>query len=744
MSLPATLLLVSALVLSVGGGTLAQGSEPISFDIDVEAVLSKAGCNAGTCHGNQNGKGGFMLSLRGQDPTFDYLSLVSMHGGRRTNLQEPTKSLLLQKPTMEIAHQGGKRLTKESPLYRQLLGWISAGAPRPAGTLQVERLVVEPESAIRFRLPQVVDANPDDCVQLQVKAFYTNGTQRDVTGLAVYEPSNLNVDVSAGGRISRVKEGESTVTVRYLGKQVPVRVAFLDRDDGFQWQERKPRNMIDEFVFAKLREYRVNPAGVCSDHVFMRRAYLDLVGSLPTAETARTFVADSNPRKRSELVDSLLITPQFADNWALKWADLLRVEENVLDRRGVDIFHAWIRDSIANAKPLNQFVAELVAGVGSTYENPPANYYRALRKTNDRGEAAARVFLGTRLQCAQCHNHPFDRWTQDDYYSWAAIFSRIDYEIVENNRLDRLDKNQFVGEQIVYLKDEGAVTQPTSGRVMEPRFLGASDTLPATEEQLDILASWLTSPANRQFARAQVNRIWYHLMGKGLVDPVDDFRVTNPASHPDLLEWLTTEFISNGFSTRHLIRVITDSETYQLTSVAAVSGDHYARVTARRLSAEQLLDCQSKALSSAVRFNGHPTGLRAMQLPGVHKVRFRKQAPSPADRFLFAFGKPERLMTCECERSDSTTLSQALMLVNGECIDGILTQADNLLGRMVSDGARIDDVITELYWSSLSRPPSDVERNNAHSIVARCSTKREGLEDVAWALLNAKEFVFRQ
>lgn len=717
------------------GDSVRHAASP-SFDVDVEVVLAKAGCNAGTCHGNQNGKGGLKLSLRGQDPVFDYEALVLHNGGRRVNLLDPAASLLLQKPTGQVAHQGGKRFSDDSKQYQLLLDWIANGASPPTKSVAVDRLVVQPLEAIRFA--------PQDQFKLQVEAEFSDGSRRDVTDLAVYETSNLNVSVGADGLVARDAFGEATVIVRYLNQQVPVRVAFLDRRDDFVWHERPGRNHVDEWVFAKLRKFRANPAETCSDHVFLRRAYLDLLGFLPTAEEAREFMASADRSKRDVLIDSLLARPEFADNWSLKWADLLRVEENVLDRKGVDVFHGWIRDAIAKGKPMNEFVAELLLARGSTYDNPPANYFRALRQTNARGEAAARVFLGTRLQCAQCHNHPFDRWTQDDYYSWASLFARVDYEIIENKRKDKLDKKQFVGEQLVKLEGEGKVKNPATGEVVAPRFLGAEKPVTDNEQRLVELAAWLTSPDNRQFARSQVNRIWYQLMGQGLVNPVDDFRATNPASHPELLERLTDDFIDGGFQIRPIIRTIMQSTSYQLESASDAAPVDYARVAARRLTAEQLLDAQATALTAMLKFNGFEPGKRAVQLPGVHKVRDREEKPSPADRFLFAFGKPERLMTCECERSDDTTLSQALLLINGDCIDDLLKQPDNLIGTLLEEGADLDDAITQLYWSTLSREPTGEERNHSHSVIARGKDRRQGLEDVAWALLNAKEFVFRQ
>ena len=727
---------VLSVLLSLPMAThVVAGELPPSFCIDVETVLAKAGCNAGTCHGNQHGKGGFRLSLRGQDPDFDYRSLVEQYGGRRIDRLDPNQSLVLRKPTLQMPHQGGRRIPPESKLYHILHDWIAAGAPGPDNT---EPRLVD----LRVTPIEHVGFDPEDELQLDVKAVFSDGSRRDVTDVAVYEASNLNVEVSGSGLVRRRAMGEATVVVRFLSLQVPVRTSFLASSNGHRWQGPQPSTYVDRYIFAKLNKHRANPAARCEDHVFLRRAYLDTLGLLPSAEEAIAFARDTSPHKRIVLVDKLLARPEFADHWAMKWCDLLRNEENVLDRRGVEVFHRWIRDSMAAGKPLDQFVRELIVARGSTYKNPPTNYFRALREPKVRGEAAARVFLGTRLQCAQCHNHPFDRWTQNDYYAWAALFARVDYKIIENKRLDGLDKKQFVGEQLVQIKDDGEVENPATGQAMPPRFLGEESAVAKDAERLEELAAWLASPSNRQFARAQVNRLWHHVMGRGLVEPVDDFRLTNPASHPRLLEALTDDFVESGFDVRKLLRVVMTSETYQRTTERDGDTSNYRGIVARRLTAEQLLDAQSQVLDVPIRFNGHPTGIRAGQLPGVHKVRFRDEAPSAGDRFLFAFGKPERLMTCECERSGETTLSQALLLVSGPCVDMVLTAPSNRIGQLLERDLAGKEIVEHLYWAALSRAPSEAERDAARSTITR-GDLRQGLEDVAWALINAKEFVFR-
>ncbi len=714
-------------------------SEQPTFERDVMAVLSKAGCNMGTCHGNLNGKGGLQLSLRGQDAEHDYLALTHQLGGRRINRNDPAQSLILLKPLAEIAHEGGKRFALDSPEYRILLAWIRAGQHKPQNSCHVIRLDVTPVEKV------VVD--PADSVQLQVTAEFAGGEKRDVTRLATYEPSNLNATVSVHGRVQRDAIGETAISVRYLNQQVSVRLAFLPGSDDFRWEGPTPANYIDQFVFAKLQRLRVNPAQRINDHGFVRRAFLDTLGRPPNAEEAMRLVDSSHPDKRNQLIDSLLSRPEFADHWALKWSDLLRNEEKLLDKRGVETFHRWIRQCFADGMPLNKFVAQLVAATGSTYEHPPANYYRPIRDPLTRGETTARLFLGIRLQCAKCHNHPFDRWTQDDYYSWAGLFAQVDYELVENKRRDKFDKNEFVGEQRVILKTEGEVTNARTGAPAEPRFLSADgNRLVAKADRLQELADWLTDPKNHQFAAAQANRIWYHLMGRGLVDPVDDFRVTNPASHPELLDALANDLVRHGYDVRHLVRSIMRSRTYQIASTRVepteLADANYARVQVRRLTAEQLLDAQHQFLATWPEFNGYDRGIRAIQLAGVQRVRRRETPPSPDDRFLTMFGKPQRLMACECERSDETTLSQAFYLISGEGLHNQLAE-ENRLSRLLKSQTSDEDAVRELYWSALSRAPSAHEMSNCVGLLSAADDRRAALQDLAWALANSKEFMFR-
>jgi hypothetical protein len=568
-----------------------------------------------------------------------------------------------------------------------------------------------------------------------------------VTALAVYEPSAPFVDISREGLVTTTRTAELTVAVRFLDRQVPVRLAFIaDRTD-FTWDPPAARNEIDRLVFARIRELQIEPSALCSDTVFLRRAYLDLLGVLPTADEAREFVASDRPDKRAALVDRLFDRPEFADFWALKWSDLLRNEERTLDRKGVENFHAWIRLQVARNTPVDEFARSLIAARGSTYAEPASNYYRALRDPVTRAESTAQVFLGVRLQCAKCHNHPFDRWTQDDYYSWTNLFARVDYKVLENRRRDDNDKHEFVGEQIVTMGGNEEIEHPRRGEPAAPRVL-EGEPLPAEADRLAALAVWATSPDNPYFARAQVNRIWYHLLGRGIVDPVDDFRVTNPAVHPELLDWLAGDFVRHGFDLRHTLRTILDSAVYQLSAVPSNSNaddeTHFSRTIPRRLSAEQLADALSQVCGVPLEFAGFPVGLRAGQLPGVHAVRPRDQRPTVWDEFLVKFGKPPREQSCECERSDESTLSQSLQLIGGAPIVGLLSAPDNRLGRTIDAGLTNAQIVDELYWTVLSRAPAEEELRAMTAHLDAHDNRRWAVEDVAWALMNSREFLFRQ
>ena len=716
-----------------------------SFRHEVVAVLSRAGCNMGTCHGNANGKGGFKLSLRGQNPSADFETLTRDQGSRRVSLVDPASSLLLRKPTMAVPHQGGRRLHVNSREYRILRGWIAGRMPGdPPDTPKLTGLKATPNHSTIHE--------PKMSARLQVIATFSDGSRQDVSHLAVFESSALFVNVDAEGTATAEHSGQTVVTARYLDQQIPIRLEFVPDRPDFEFSSPPPANFIDEAVFAQLNRLRINPSKLCSDNEFVRRVYLDVTGLLPPSAKAREFVASTDSQKREKLIDELLTSPGFNDMMALRWADLLKVEEKTLDKNGVAVFHKWIRDSFEQKKPLNQFAKELLEARGSTYKVPPTNLYRTLRNPSARGEATAQLFLGIRLQCARCHNHPFDQWTQDDYYGWSSFFARVDYKIIENKRRDKFDKHEFVGEQFVQLKKDGEVTNPGTGQPASLRFLGeaiatAEPSSDANLDRLQQVAAWISSPKNSRFAATQANRIWFQLMGRGIVEPVDDFRSTNPPGNPELLAALTRHFVLSGFQVRPLMRTILNSKTYQLSSTPNETNENethlFARVEPRRLTAEQTLDAITQVIGVPAEFGDHSLGTKAVQLTGVRDATHRYSTRKNGDEFLTLFGKPGRQLTCECERTDETTLAQTFELCGGNLIDQLLRNSDGRLVDAMKRGDSDAKIIDELYWVALSRGPTQEEATFATEFVRRKTDRRKALEDVLWALLNSNELLLR-
>ena len=724
-------------------GFLSIVKGEVSFTRDVMPVLSKAGCNGGGCHGNQNGKGGFKLSLWGENPTLDHKNILSSE--KRANLSNPEVSKLLRKPTLIENHEGDKRFDLKSEEYQILHDWLKSGAKNDIDSApQLESIRVVPSS--------VLLSAPNKKINLQVKAKFSNGEEKDVSQWAVYESASLGAEVSAGGELEFNQPGETTVFVRYMGGRASMRAALIKANDNYKWKGPSSKNEIDHYVFSKLKLFNQNPSAVSDDLTFLRRVSLDVTGSLPSSETARSFLSDKRKDKRSILIEELLKSEEYASFWALKWADLLRVEEKTLDSKGVEKIYGWLKEMIGSGKPLDQFTKDILCATGSTYNNPPANFYRALRAPVNRAEAVAQVFIGTRINCAKCHDHPFENVRQDDYYRFAAIFDAIDYEIIENKRKDGFDKHRFVGEQVIKLVSADKfqnkfLKDPRTKKPPEPGFLDSSSgPIKSFDNRLEEVADWITS--HPRFAKVQANRIWSNLVGQPLVDPIDDVRETNPASNPELLQFLSKELIESGFDQKHLIKLITNSITYQLSSdpglVLNIGTDlTFARAKVMRYPAEVIIDAAHKSMSIESEFSDSFKSKSAITMPGVDSVHLSKN-PHENDKFLKIFGKPARLTNSDAERSNETTLAQVFELTAGKTLNTILSHQENKIGQLLKNGKDDLEIIDELYWSILTRPPVDEEWSAFLSYLNLSSNRRSALEDVAWSLLNAKEFLLRR
>ncbi len=698
-----------------------EAPAPISFKNETQMALTKAGCNMGACHGSPSGKGGFRLSLRAYDSALDIMTVRSEFFGRRTNIMEPSQSLLLQKPLMEVAHGGGKRLKKGDPAHRALEQWIAEGMRLdPESEPDLLKIVTVPSKRVLRQ--------PAGRQQILVLGHFSDGSIRDLTELTDFSSSNENVgSVNPQGLVTKNGRGETAVLARYLDKMSTTYLTFLEDVPGFAWNNPPENNFIDSAVFEKLKQLQILPSELCTDDEFLRRVTLDLTGRLPTADEAKAFLADRSPSQRMALVDRLLDSDEYASFWALKWGDVLRSNSKKLKTAGVHKFRQWIYESIRNDKPLDQFARELLTANGSVFENPPANYWRASRDPQDATETTAQLFLGVRIQCAKCHNHPFERWTQDNYYGIAAAFVRV-------GRKNSVDTE----EEVIFSQAGGEVTQPRTNKQMKVHLLLKGDVdVPADQDRRVVFAQWLTSPDNPFFAKSVSNRIWGHLLGRGIVDPIDDFRDSNPPSNARLLDELSRQFAANNFSQKWTIRTICNSRTYQLSSRKnAFNKDdeiYCSHANTRLLSAEQLLDGICAVTNVPEQFPGMPLGMRATEL-----------ADPPTDHyFLKVFGQPQREMACQCERSNESNLSQALQMINGPVVHNKLRADNGRIATMLKENKSEEEIITALYLAALARTPSSEEMNASKQHIAAQQDRRQAFEDVGWAILNSKEFLFQ-
>ncbi len=703
-----------------------------SFLNDVQPVLTKGGCNSGACHGSEAGKNGFKLSLRGYDPEFDHAALTRQANGRRVARWAPERSLMLRKPTLMLPHQGGKRFAVDSPEFRVLSEWIANGAPAPlASDTVIESLSVFPEQAW---------LTPGAEQQILVQANYSDGSSRDVTRWVKFSSTDSGVaTVNDLGQVKMQGAGQAAITVWYSSKVVFARVgvAFDHKIDAAVYAEAPKNNYIDGLVLEKLEALHIGPSGGVSDSQFLRRAYLDAMGVLPTPDEAERLAASKAPDKRRKLIETILEREEFVDYWAYKWSDLLLVSSRDLAPSAMWSYYRWIRDSVEKNKPWDRFVHEILTATGNSRHNGALNYYQLHRNPIDLAENVTLAFMGLRITCARCHNHPLEKWTQNDYYQFANLVSRISQK-----------NGAEPGDVVVYRSPAGEINHPKLGKPLPPRPLdGEPLDLDSEKDRRRHLADWLTAPDNAAFSRAVVNKIWANFMGRGVVDPVDDMRETNPASNEKLLAALSDDFVEHRYDVKHLVRRIMNSATYQRSSrtneTNANDDKYYSHYIVRRLPAEVVLDAISQVARVPTQFSGYPEGTRALQLPDTQVNSF----------FLEVFGRPPRINVDAAEREHAPTIKQALHVINGDTLNQMLRADDGAIDMFLKLGLSDRKILDHLYLSALSRYPTEregetllgvleeAERETAADPLER-DPRRKPLEDLMWALLTGKEFLF--
>ena len=695
-----------------------------SFRDDVMPVLSKGGCNAGACHGYSLGKNGFKLTLRGSDPAPDYESLTAEFLQRRVNRHNPPASLLLTKALGDVPHEGGVRFEQGSLMHQTLLSWISEGCPSNLDNpVRLESIRIFPKNAVLSQGSQH---------QLQLIAHYSDGTTRDVTRLGIF---NANTERVAGvddvGLVTAVELGETAVVARFERIFATSNFIVLNPNPNFQPTPIPEQNLIDKAVVRKLNELNVKPSVLVDDATFLRRVSLDLIGIQPKPDEVSAFLADKDPNKREKLVDALLKRPEFIDWWSLKWGDLLQVSRNRLSEPALYAFREWIRAAVAENKPLDEFAREILTGRGSFDSNPTSAYFVVSKDPDDTLQRATQVFCGVRMLCAKCHPHPFENWIQADYYGLHSFFNQVTTK--NDPRLTGVKNAKTVTLNLA----AGYSRNPRSGQLQPPRFLGGEEPeIPSTGDRREIYAKWLTTAENPFFARSMANRIWSYFFHRGIIEPVDDLRTTNPPINPQLLDALTQDFVAHKFDVRHLMRRIVTSETYQRSSVSNETNAHdnmnFSRAIPRRLPAEALLDSLVQATGVPERFGGAPAGFTAAQLPDANVT----------SEFLSLFGKPKRMEACECERDDSSNMLQALHFINGKSILSRITAPNGRVATLLKEKLTEPQLIEKLYMWTLCRPPSQKELELGVRFFTAYGDKRtDAAQDLTWALLNSRDFM---
>jgi hypothetical protein len=716
----------------------SHAEEAPSFLNDVLPVFTRTSCNQGACHGKNAGQNGFRLSLRGYAPENDYRWITREFEGRRIDTNQPEKSLLLVKPTGEAAHEGGKVFDTESPAYRVLLNWIKAGAPGPKKEdAKITKLTV---TTNRTQLKLNQDA------QLQAIAEFSDGGKRDVTWLTKFDSNDAGlVKVEGDGKVIALRNGETSIRAAFQTEVGVVNFSVPYENPVPTEKFAARNNFVDEAVFNKLQSLRIEPSPETTDEEFIRRVFLDTIGLLPTPEEVRQFLNDPAPDKRNKLIDALLQRPEFVDFWTLFLCDLLQNrkerDHDVRGVKGVRSFYNWVRKEVSENRPWDELVRRVLTAKGSTAESPQLGYFIVVvgeHREAERSEVVASVaqaFLGTRIGCAQCHNHPLEKYTQDDYYHFAAFFSRI--------RFDRKDPK--MGETVLKVshpdpnqnKSPIGTRQPRTNEFMKPQPLDRSQvSIKSDEDPREVLVNWIVSPENDYFSGAMVNRLWKHFMGVGLVEPVDDLRATNPPSNPELMALLKKEFVSKKFDLKSVVRVILNSRAYQLSSKTLPTNEtdsrFYSHYYARRLPAEVLLDAISQSTGISDEFRGYPRGIRAVQVPD----------PGLNSYFLSLFGRSDRVTACACERMGDVTMPQLLHLQNGESIGNKIRSGEGRLAQWLREFKDDNRVIEELFLATFSRLPSPREKETVLKLLSAGEPREEVFRDLFWALLNAKNFAF--
>ncbi|MCS1417411.1 MAG: hypothetical protein M2R46_05165 [Verrucomicrobia subdivision 3 bacterium] len=712
-----------SLAVPITVSRVGEGFTP-DYITHVMPVISALGCNAGTCHGAKDGKNGFKLSLRGYDPLYDVRAFADDHAGRRINFASPDDSLMLLKATGVVPHEGGQRTKPGEDYYEILKAWIGQGAKFTEASSRVASIRLFPQNPVVEKI--------GGQQQMRVVASYANGVQRDVTAEAFVESGNGEVAATGeDGIVFTLRRGEAPLLARFEGAYAATTLTVMGDRSGFVWEEPESYNPIDEFAAAKWKRMKILPSDVCADVEFIRRVYLDLTGLPPRAIDVRRFMADDRDSrvKREGLVDELIGSREFVDYWANKWADLLQVNRKYLGVEGSELFRDWIRQEVAQNTPYDRFARKILTASGSNRENPAASYYKILRSPEEIMENTTHLFLATRFNCNKCHDHPFERWTQDQYYEMSAFFARVGLKTDPASEDKRVGGTAVEGSkplyEVVYEKGEGEVVHQRTGQVSAPAFPyeAGLTSLPEGAGRREQLASWITSADNRYFATSYVNRIWGYLFGVGIIEPIDDIRAGNPPTNPELLEWLTNDFIASGFDVQHLLRIICKSRTYQLSIKTNTWNEddniNFSHAIPKRLPAEVLYDAIYFTTGTISNFPGVPRGTRAAALPDV--------GVKLDDGFLANLGRPARESACECERSNDLQLGSVMSLVSGPTVDKAISDPDNAISKLVATEKDNAKLIEELYLRILNREPKPKEIETAEAILGTIKAEHKSL-----------------